>query len=55
WHTQLPELWRTLSNRGPGEFVPSPWLPARWARHQVAEFDAAPVLGYLHRPIKVSM
>ncbi|MBI6644984.1 DUF2875 family protein [Pseudomonas synxantha] len=55
WHTQLPDLWRTLSNRGPGEFVPSPWLPARWARHQVAEFDAAPVLGYLHRPIKVSM
>lgn len=55
WHAQLPDLWRTLSNRGPGEFVPSPWLPARWARHQVAEFDAAPVLGYLHRPIKVSM
>jgi len=55
WHTQLPDLWRTLSNRGPGEFVPSPWLPARWARHQVAEFDAAPLLGYLHRPIKVSM
>ncbi|WP_339529569.1 MULTISPECIES: type VI lipase adapter Tla3 domain-containing protein [unclassified Pseudomonas] len=55
WHSQLPDLWRTLSNRGPGEFVPSPWLPARWARHQVAEFDAAPVLGYLHRPIKVSM
>ncbi|AZF02726.1 hypothetical protein C4J95_5312 [Pseudomonas orientalis] len=55
WHSQLPDLWRTLSNRGPGEFTPSPWLPARWARHQVAEFDAAPVLGYLHRPIKVSM
>jgi hypothetical protein len=55
WHAQLPDLWRTLSNRGPGHFVPSPWLPARWARHQVAEFDAAPVLGYLHRPIKVSM
>ncbi|AKA83499.1 type VI lipase adapter Tla3 domain-containing protein [Pseudomonas synxantha] len=55
WHAQLPDLWRTLSNRGPSEFVPSPWLPARWARHQVAEFDAAPVLGYLHRPIKVSM
>ncbi|AZE97713.1 hypothetical protein C4J95_0219 [Pseudomonas orientalis] len=55
WHAQLPDLWRTLSNRGPGHFVPSPWLPVRWARHQVAEFDAAPVLGYLHRPIKVSM
>ena len=55
WHAQLPDLWRTLNNRGSGEFMPSPWLPARWARHQVAEFDAAPVLGYLHRPIKVSM
>ncbi|MBP1126897.1 MULTISPECIES: DUF2875 family protein [Pseudomonas] len=55
WHAQLPDLWRTLSNRGSGEFTPSPWLPARWARHQVAEFDAAPVLGYLHRPVKVSM
>ncbi|WP_339494701.1 type VI lipase adapter Tla3 domain-containing protein, partial [Pseudomonas sp. EA_35y_Pfl1_P108] len=55
WHAQLPDLWRTLSNRGPGDFVPSPWLPVRWARHQVAEFDAAPILGYLHRPIKVPM
>lgn len=55
WHTQLPDLWRTLSNRGSGDFTPSPWLPARWARHQVDEFDAAPVLGYLHRPIKTSM
>ncbi len=55
WHSQLPTLWQTISNRGPGEFEPSPWLPIRWAQHQVKEFDAAPVLGYLHRPIKVSM
>ncbi|MCH4881389.1 DUF2875 domain-containing protein, partial [Pseudomonas sp. TMW22090] len=27
----------------------------RWTHHQLKEFDAAPVLGYLHRPIKVSM
>ncbi len=55
WQSQLPTLWQTLSNRGPGYFEPSAWLPVRWAEHQVHEFDKAPVLGYLHRPIKVSM
>ncbi|MBD8557324.1 type VI lipase adapter Tla3 domain-containing protein [Pseudomonas lactis] len=55
WHAQLPELWQTLSNRGPGHFKPTPWLPVRWAEHQIKEFDAAPMLGYLHRPIKVAM
>ena len=55
WHAQLPELWQTLSNRGPGHFKPTPWLPVRWAEHQIKEFDAAPMLGYLHRPIKVVM
>ncbi|EKT4465025.1 DUF2875 family protein [Pseudomonas putida] len=55
WHSKLPELWKTISNRGPGHFEPSPWLPIRWAQHQVDEFDASPVLGYLHRPIKVPM
>ncbi|VVQ01240.1 hypothetical protein PS914_04086 [Pseudomonas fluorescens] len=55
WQSQLPTLWQTLSNRGPGHFEPSPWLPVRWANHQVQEFDRAPILGYLHRPIKVPM
>lgn len=55
WHSQLPELWKTLNDRGPGHFQPSPWLPVRWSINQVKAFDAAPVLGYLHRPIKVSM
>jgi hypothetical protein len=55
WQSQLPALWQTINNRGPGEFEPSPWLPIRWAQHQVKEFDAAPLLGYLHRPIKVLM
>jgi hypothetical protein len=55
WQSQLPTLWKTISNRGPGHFEPSPWLPVRWAEHQLKEFDTAPVLGYLHRPIKVSM
>ncbi len=55
WQSQLPTLWKTINNRGPGHFEPSLWLPVRWAEHQLKEFDAAPVLGYLHRPIKVSM
>ncbi len=55
WQAQLPTLWKTISNRGPGNFEPSPWLPIRWGQHQVKEFDTAPVLGYLHRPIKASM
>lgn len=55
WHAQLPELWKTTSNRGPGHFQPTKWLPIRWAQHQIDEFDEAPTLGYLHRPIKVSM
>ncbi|OPE56938.1 hypothetical protein BTW15_27470 [Pseudomonas syringae pv. tomato] len=55
WQAQLPTLWKTISNRGPGNFEPSPWLPIRWGQHQVKEFDAAPVLGYLHRPIKAPM
>jgi hypothetical protein len=55
WHSQLPELWKTLDNRGPGNFIPTPWLPSRWARFQLDEFDAAPLLGYLHRPIKVPL
>jgi hypothetical protein len=55
WQSQLPTLWQTLSNRGPGHFEPSAWLPVRWAEHQVQEFDKAPVLGYLHRPIKIPM
>ncbi|WP_122868272.1 type VI lipase adapter Tla3 domain-containing protein [Pseudomonas viridiflava] len=55
WQQQLPALWKTIGNRGPGNFEPSLWLPVRWTQHQVKEFDAAPVLGYLHRPIKASM
>ncbi|MBP1126870.1 MULTISPECIES: DUF2875 family protein [Pseudomonas] len=55
WQSQLPTFWKTISNRGPGYFEPSPWLPIRWADHQLKEFDTAPVLGYLHRPIKVPL
>ncbi|WP_449467331.1 type VI lipase adapter Tla3 domain-containing protein [Stenotrophomonas humi] len=55
WQSVLPALWKTTNNRGPGEFKPTPWLPIRWAKHQVDEFDSAPHLGHLHRPIKVML
>jgi hypothetical protein len=55
WAAQLPTLWKTLSNKGPGDFKPDVWFPARWAKWQLAEFDNAPLLGYLHRPIAVNL
>ncbi|WP_341666573.1 type VI lipase adapter Tla3 domain-containing protein [Alcaligenes sp. SDU_A2] len=55
WHGILPRLWATLSNDGPGEFTPSPYIPVRWTTWQVRQFDRAPLLGYLHRPVTVSL
>ncbi|WP_432239306.1 type VI lipase adapter Tla3 domain-containing protein [Herbaspirillum robiniae] len=55
WHSQLPELWQTISNKGPGQFNPSPYLPIRWTDWQVRQFDAMPLLGYLHRPVDVNL
>ena len=55
WHRILPRLWSTLSNDGPGDFTPSPYIPVRWTTWQVHQFDRAPLLGYLHRPVTVSL
>ncbi|MGS0579700.1 type VI lipase adapter Tla3 domain-containing protein [Xanthomonas oryzae pv. oryzicola] len=55
WIAQLPELWKQINNKGPGEFKPSPYLPVRWARWQVQQFDESPLLGYLHRPVHVPL
>lgn len=55
WQSQLPELKKQVTNRGPGNFQPSAWLPIRWAGHQIKEFDNSPLLGYLHPPVRVSM
>lgn len=55
WQRHLPEFWKQISNRGPGEFKPSPYLPVRWTTWQVAQFDKAPLIGYLHRPIDVKL
>ena len=55
WTAQLPELWKKISNKGPGDFKPSPYLPVRWTDWQLEQFDAAPRLGYLHRPVEIKL
>jgi hypothetical protein len=55
WEERLPALWQAIDNKGPGEFKPITWFPVRWARWQLNEFDNAPMLGYLHRPVTVRL
>jgi hypothetical protein len=55
WISKLPELWSQIENKGPGDFKPSPFLPVRWANWQIEEFDEAPLLGYLHRPVEIKL
>lgn len=55
WQKQLPTLWKQIGNKGPGEFKPTPYIPVRWTNWQVKQFDSAPVIGYLHRPIDVKL
>jgi hypothetical protein len=55
WQAQLPELWKTLGNQGPGQFTPTPYIPVRWTTWQLKQFDQAPLLGYLHRPVNVRL
>jgi hypothetical protein len=55
WQQQLPALWKQISNKGPGEFKPTPYLPVRWTTWQVEQFDTMPLIGYLHRPIDVKL
>ena len=55
WIKHLPELWRDINNKGPGQFTPSPYIPVRWTTWQVKAFDEAPLLGYWHRPVSVKL
>ncbi len=55
WIKHLPDLWRDIGNKGPGQFTPSPYIPVRWTTWQVKAFDQAPLLGYWHRPIDVKL
>ncbi|WP_233196035.1 type VI lipase adapter Tla3 domain-containing protein [Trinickia soli] len=55
WHEQLPAFWKTIDNQGPGQFTPSAYLPIRWEQWQLKQFDNAPLIGYLHRPVDVKL
>ncbi|WP_323123048.1 type VI lipase adapter Tla3 domain-containing protein [Burkholderia alba] len=55
WQQQLPAFWKGISNKGPGQFTPTPYLPIRWTEGQLKQFDNAPLIGYLHRPVDVKL
>jgi len=55
WQAKAPLLTPELDNSGPGTFTPDASLPSRWAHWQLEEFDAAPLLGYLHRPVAIGL
>ncbi len=55
WQAQLPTFWKQISNKGPGEFKPTRYLPVRWTTWQVDQFDNLPLIGYLHRPVDVKL
>lgn len=55
WHAKLPELWAEINNKGPGHFEPSNYLPIRWTDWQIKQFDRMPILGYLHRPVRIAL
>lgn len=55
WQSKLPEFWKTINNKGPGQFTPTPYIPVRWTTWQLKQFDDAPLLGYLHRPVDVKL
>lgn len=55
WQEQLPTFWKQISNKGPGDFKPTPYLPIRWTTWQVEQFDNMPLMGYLHRPVDVKL
>ncbi|MFL9950160.1 DUF2875 family protein [Paraburkholderia agricolaris] len=54
WQKLVPGLENQVDNRGPGDFKPNPWVPIRWTDWQLKQYDDAPLLGYLHRPVEVS-
>jgi hypothetical protein len=54
WLDRIPTLLSAAREPGIGSFVPSLWLPVRWATFQLKAFETAPVLGYLHRPVTVA-
>jgi hypothetical protein len=42
-------------DRGKKGFKPNAWVPVRWTKWQLEEYDDAPLYGYLHRPVEVPL
>lgn len=55
WAARLPSFFSTIDTSGDGKFKRTAYLPLRWTSWQLKHFDEAPVMGYLHRPITVSL
>ncbi|WP_244113796.1 type VI lipase adapter Tla3 domain-containing protein [Burkholderia cepacia] len=55
WQSKLPEFWKTTPLKVPEGFKPNPWVPVPWTTWQLKEYDAWPVLAYLHRPVRVDL
>lgn len=53
WHTQLPAFWASIGSQG--KFKPTGTLPIRWTAEQLKQFDDAPLVGYLHRPVSIEL
>jgi hypothetical protein len=55
WASRLPAFLKTIDDKGMPGFERTTYLPLRWTNWQVAHFDRAPLMGYLHRPITVRL
>lgn len=66
WHEHQQKLIARIDpngNQGPllafwkrkTGFKPSAWVPVRWTEWQLREYDNAPLLGHLHRPVEVPL
>ncbi|WP_091797554.1 DUF2875 family protein [Burkholderia sp. WP9] len=55
WQKKLPEFWSKNSIHIPQGFKPNPWVPVPWTDWQLKEYDNAPVLAHLHRPIEINL
>lgn len=53
WHAQLPAFWSSIGQQD--GFRPTKTLPVRWTTEQLKFFDDAPLVSYLHRPVKIAL
>jgi hypothetical protein len=54
WQAQLPEFWEAIGPAIKG-FTRSNYFPIPWTSWQLRAFDAAPLIGYIHKPVTVDL